>query len=74
MNNRTLQSLIIHVFLFGASTVSLVWSGLTAFYGNGPLWALILNGVIWLVSLCGARLCYRDLAVVNPSGGQRSEA
>lgn len=65
MNNRTLQSLIVHTFLFGGTTVSLVWSGLAFLYGDGPMWAPIANGFIWLVSLFGAGLCYRELRVIG---------
>lgn len=66
MQNRTLQSLIVHVFLFGCSTVSLAWAGLAFFYSDGSMWVPIANGFIWLVSLCGAVLCYRALRVIAP--------
>lgn len=65
MNNRTLQSLIVRTVLFGATTVALAWSGLAYLYGDGSKWAPIANGVIWLVSLCCAGLCYRELRVVG---------
>lgn len=65
MKNRTLQSLIVHVFLFGCTTVSLAWSGFSFLYGDGPIWAPIANGFICLVSLCGAWLCYRELRVIG---------
>lgn len=60
MSNRTLQAMIVHVFLFGCTTVSLAWTCLSYFYSEGPPWAPIVNGVIWLASLCGAVLCYRE--------------
>lgn len=71
MRNRTLQALIVHVFLFGGTTVSLAWSGLIFLYGAGPMWAPIANGFIWFVSLCGAVLCYRELRGIG-TGGSRS--
>ncbi|CRN69880.1 hypothetical protein AX279_17865 [Pseudomonas sp. J237] len=73
MNNRTLQSLIVHTFLFGATTVSLAWSGLAYFYGDGSMWAPIVNAVIWLASLCGAGLCYRELRVIGATPDQSAE-
>ncbi len=61
MNNRTLQSLIVYVFIFGSSTASLPVTCLAFLYSDGSMWAPIASGLIWFVSLCGAGLCYRDL-------------
>lgn len=61
MNKRTLKALIAHVFIFGCSTVSLVWTGFDVALNEAAMWKPAINAIAWGLSLGGAVLCYRDL-------------
>jgi hypothetical protein len=63
MNNRTLQALIVYVFIFGCTTVSLLWTGLDCFFNEGAIWKPAANTITWLITFYGAVLCYRELRV-----------
>ncbi len=59
---RTLEALIVHVFLVGLMTASLASMLVARGRDIAPWWLIGVDVVILAVSLCAAIACYRELS------------